>query len=239
MENYENSIIEVIKKPMGNLVADAAELGIDEIIDCIAQDAEITKNIPIIKWAFLGRSIVNNLHLSFFIKKYALFIGPIKKEIPDGFWDDQRIDELIGSRKKFINLIEETVVALDRYQAINKARILGILFIKTFKERIFTIDEYNTLLFSIELMHPYLGVKCLKQFYQYKLLMDQMNQQIDKKSKPKTWLEGSKLDFSPLASTCLLKLPKGGAYTGDLGGAYLNDLGFKFYKEVVINVESA
>lgn len=233
MANYENSVIEVIKKPASQFIADAAELGIDEIIDCIVKDADILKNVPIIKWIFLGHTIASNIHLSFFLKKYALFIGPIKKEIPDSFWDDEKINDLIGSKKKFITLIEETVIALDRYQAINKARILGILFVKTFKEKIFTIDEYNTLIFSIELMHPYRGVECLKQFYMYKLRMDTTT---DKKHKDKTWLEGSKLDFSPLSSTCLLQLPGGGAYTGDLGGAYLNDLGQKFYKEVVSKI---
>lgn len=233
MTNYKISILEVFKKPVGEFIADAAELGIDKIIEYIDKDTTIIKNLAIIKWGFLVHEVTNKIHLSFFLKKYALFIGPIKKEIPDSFWDDEKINDLIGSKKKFITLIEETVVALDRYQAINKARILGILFVKTFKEKIFTIDEYNTLIFSIELMHPYRGVECLKQFYMYKLRMDTTT---DKKHKDKTWLEGSKLDFSPLSSTCLLQLPRGGAYTGDLGGAYLNDLGQKFYKEVVSKI---
>ncbi len=233
MANNENSVIEVIKKPAGKFIEDAAELGVGEIIDCIVKDADTLKSVPFIKWISLGHTIISNVHLSFFIKKYALFIGPIKKEIPDNFWDDEKIDELIGSNKKFTTLIEETVVALDRYQAINKAKILGILFVKTFKEKIFTIDEYNTLIFSIELMHPYRGVECLKQFYSYKMHMDRTT---DKKQKDKIWPEGSKLDFSPLSSTCLIQLPRGGAYTGDLGGAYLNDFGQKFYEEVVSKI---
>jgi hypothetical protein len=236
MANHKNMFLEIIKNPVGELVTDAAELAIDEIFDRVVKDADVLKNIPILKWFFLGQSIFSNIHLSFFIKKYALFIGPIKKEISNDFWENEKFNDLTINRKKFNKIIDETIVALDRYQAINKAKILGVLFVKTFKERIFTIDEYNTLLFSIELMHPYLGLECLKQFYLYRLRMDK---KLEKETKRKTWLEGSKLDFSPLASTCLIQLPKGGANTGDLGGAYINDLGFKFYEEVVMNIESA
>lgn len=227
------SITEVIKKSTGELIKDVAELGIDEIIDRIEKDATIFKNLPVIKWAFLVHEVTNKVHLSFFLKKYALFIGPIQKEISDDFWDDEKIEELMRSKKKFTKLIEETVVALDRYQAVNKAKILGILFVKTFKEKIFTIDEYNTLIFSIELMHPHLGIECLKQFYFYRLRMEKAT---NKKEEEKIWLEGSKLDFSPLTTTCFLRLPSGGAYVGDMGGAYLNDFGQKFYVEVVSKI---
>ena len=95
------------------------------------------------------------------------------------------------------------------------------------------IDEYNTLIFSIELMHPHLGIECLRQFYFYRLRMEKA---IEKKEKDEIWLEGSKLDFSPLTTTCFLRLPGGGAYTGDMGGAYLNDLGQKFFTEVVSKI---
>lgn len=236
MEERENKMIDVIRRPAGDFFADVAELGIDEILSRMDEHVGIMKDIPIIKWLFIGRSIFGNIHLAFFIKKYALFIGPINEKIPDNFWNDERINELIGNKKKFENIIEETIVALDRYQAVNKAKLLGILFVKTFKEQLFTIEEYNTLLFSIELMHPYRGVQCLKDFYNYRLDMDKPAEQ---RRREKAWLNGSNLDFSPLATTCLLRLPKGDTSSGNLGGAFLNDLGLKFYEEVVSNVEDS
>ena len=42
----------------------------------------------------------------------------------------------------------------------------------------------------------------------------------------------SGLDFSSLSMTGFLRLPKGGAFAGDLGGAWINELGIKFYEEI-------
>jgi hypothetical protein len=230
MSNSRSSL-ELIKRPAGELIIEAADLALDDILEGIVNDSDLFEKLPIIKWAYLGRNIANNIHLSFFIKKYSAFIGPISKE--GDFWDDPKLGDLLKNEKKFNSIVDETLIALDRYQAVNKAKLLGILFVKTFKNGIFSIAEYNTLLFSIELMHPYLGLSCLKDFYEYRVKMIETS---DDEKRREVWSEGSKIEFSPLASTTLLKLPAGGVFAGDLGGAFISSLGIKFYEAVAREV---
>jgi hypothetical protein len=75
--NNDISIIKFISKPSTDFLKDVTELSIDKIISEIQKDAEILKSLPIVKWIFLGHTIANNIHLGFFLKKYALFIAAI------------------------------------------------------------------------------------------------------------------------------------------------------------------
>jgi len=144
--------------------------------------------------------------------------------------DDNRLTEIFSDKKLYSKIIEQIIISLDRYQTIQKAKMLSLLFIETFKNANFNIKEYNALIFSIENIHPSLGVECLKSFYDYK---NKMNREDDKERKDKIWLENSSLDYSPLGTTCLLRLPSGGVYCGNYGGAFINELGYKFYELVV------
>ncbi len=230
MESNKNELIHSLKNSISDFLIDAAEISLDEIIESIIQDNTIIEKIPIIKWAYLLNNIKSNIQLAFFIRKYSRFIGPIFKEKNKDFLKEESLNKIINNNKTLNRIIEQTIIAVDRYQIEDKAEYLGRLFVKTFKDRIFTFEEYNLLLFSIELMHPYIGIECLKKFYVYKFNFES---ETEEEKKRKIWLDGSRLDFSPLSTTCLLDLPKGGAFTGDLGGARLNDLGKKFYENIV------
>ena len=111
--------------------------------------------------------------------------------------------------------------------------MLGKLFVETFKNGRFTVNEYNSLMFSIELINPFEGFFRLREFYEYKQRMDNAGNDSEKRS---IWTEGAKLDYQPLAYSGLLNLPYGGAYAGNLGGAYINERGIKFYEYVVVGL---
>jgi hypothetical protein len=143
------------------------------------------------------------------------------------------VKEIFSDKKTYSKIIEQIIISLDRYQTIQKAKMLSILFVETFKNANFTIKEYNALIFSIENIHPSLGVECLKSFYDYK---NEMNSDNDKERNDKIWLENSSLDYSSLGTTGLLKLPIGDAYVGNYGGAFINELGYKFYELVVAKI---
>jgi hypothetical protein len=222
LKYYESKAFDAIKKNGNELLVSFSDLTLEEIMLTINKN-DLFKDIPIVKWLYLANNIRSNIQLASFIKKYSNFIGPINKSIPSDYFESDIIDKLL-SKNDFEKFIELSIICIDRYQTETKAKLLSILFIKTFKEKIFTIDEYNILMFSIELMHPYVGIKCLTEFYIYYEHYNNGNQ---------FTMEGRNLDFSPLASTCLLNLPKGGAFAGDIGGAFINELGIKFYENVV------
>jgi hypothetical protein len=111
--------------------------------------------------------------------------------------------------------------------------MLGILYVETFIKNNFTIKEHNTLIFSIESIHPTIGIECLKSYYDYKCEMDMTD---DKELKDQICVKNSSLDYSPLATTCLLRLPLGGTFFDNPGGAHINELGYRFYELVASKV---
>ncbi len=129
--------------------------------------------------------------------------------------------------------IREFTKAHDRFVIIDKTTVyhfgLVQLFRKTFIENIFSHNEYNKIMYSIELMHPYDGLECLESFYKLK---NEYTYASDKNDKREIWIRMSGLYFSSLSITGFLRLPKGGAFAGNLGGAWINELGTKFYEEV-------
>jgi len=145
----------------------------------------------------------------------------------------KKLNDILSNKKIFEKIIDETILALERYKTTTHAKILGILFVETFINNNFTKDEYNTLLFSIELMHPTLGINCLKNFYDCKIDLDNEKNEV---KKDEIFVKRSNIDYSPLTNTSLLKLPVGGTYFDNPGGASINDLGYKFYRLVISKI---
>ncbi|MCJ8350891.1 hypothetical protein [Moritella sp.] len=226
-----NLISKSLAKPTRELLTDVSELGLDEVIDKVSRESELLKQLPIVKWLFIGNDIRSTFQSAFFIKKYSQFIGKLSHANMSED-DSEKLLELTLDDGKIEKIVDNTILYLDRYQNELKAQLLGELFIQTFKNRSFTAKEYNSLMFSIELIHPYTGIDTLVEFYEYK---ERMDAESDDKKKREIWTEGSKIDYAPLSTSGLLKLPVGGSIMGDIGGAYLNDLGRRFYELVVCN----
>ncbi|MGR5000969.1 hypothetical protein [Vibrio celticus] len=212
--------------------AEIAEMSLDNVLETVAKDQELLKEIPVIKWVCTSISVKNSIQSAAFMKKFSSFIGQVHLE---SFIENDiaLLDEAVDVRSVTDEIIENTMVYIDRYHNEMKAKLLGKLFVETFKFNRFTIREYNSFLFSIEQIHPFEGLETLKEFYDYKKRMDTASSDEERRS---VWAEGAEIDFQSLAMSGLLNLPSGGAYAGDLGGAFINDKGVKFYEFVVKNV---
>ena len=204
-----------------------------EVIEKFLNEPKLLKDIPLIKWLFIAKDVLSIFQSAFFLQKYSSFIGPINESMKDDLLNDKKLNEIFSDKKLYSKIIDQTIISLDRYQTVQKAKLLGILFVETFKNNSFSLNEYNTLIFSIENIHPSLGFECLKSFYDYK---SEMNKEINDDMKRKIWSKNSSLDYSPLANTGLLRLPTGAAIIGNLGGASINELGYRFYELVVSKV---
>jgi hypothetical protein len=236
MENSEKKDIikSSLSDPIRELFTDIADMGLNEVIEKLIKNHELLKDIPVIKWLFVANDVRNIIQSAFFLQKYANFIGSINETMKDDLLNDGRLNKIFSDRKLFSNIIDQIIISLDRYQTINKSKMLGILFKETFKNNNFSIKEYNILIFSIENIHPSVGVECLKSFYDYKCEIDKAE---NKEMKEEIWARNSSLNYSPLATTCLLRLPEGGTYFDNFGGAYINELGYKFYELVVSKIK--
>jgi len=205
MEN--NDKYDIIKSSLlgsiKEILTDIADMSLDQLIETIKKEPNLLKDIPIIRWLLIGNDVRTIIQSAFFIKKYANFIGPINEAMKDDFENDAKLVNIFSNKKIFTEIIDQTIISLDRYQTIQKARILSLLFVETFKNNKFSIEEYNTLIFSIEFIHPSIGVKCLKSFYDYK---NEMSKEEDKEKKDDIWMKNSSLDYSPLANTGLLMI---------------------------------
>lgn len=212
--------------------AEISEMSLDNVLETVAKDQELLKEIPIIKWVCTSISVKNSIQSAAFTKKFSSFIGQVNLE---SFTENDiaLLDEAVDVRSVTDEIIENTMIYIDRYHNEMKAKLLGKLFVETFKFNRFTVREYNSLLFSIEQIHPFEGLETLKEFYDYKKRMDTASSDEERRS---VWAEGAEIDFQSLAMSGLLNLPSGGAYAGDLGGASINDQGVKFYEFVVKNV---
>jgi hypothetical protein len=235
MENNDNN--ELIRSSLldnaKEFLTDIANIGLDELMEKIIKEENILKELPVIKWLFLAHNVGNIIQKAFFLKKYSNFIGPIIENMEDDIKNVENMKEIFTDEKVYQKIIEQSIIALDRYQTTQKAKMLGILFVKTFKNKKFSIEEYNTLVFSIDNIHPAIGIKCLKNFYDYK---NEMDNEKDENKKREIWGKNSTLDFSALVNTVLLKLPNGSVRAGNFGGAFINDLGYRFYEFVATKV---
>jgi len=234
MEKDNNDIIKSsLLSQAKEIFTDVAEMGLDEIIEKIIKEQKSLKEIPIIKWLFMAHETITIFQTAFFIQKYSAFLGPINETMADDLIDDDKLKKIFSDKKTYTKTIEQIIISLDRYQTKQKAKMLGKLFVETFKNNNFTINEYNTLIFSIENIHPSLGIECLKSFFDYK---NKMKNENDKEKKEEIGTKYSTLDYSPLATTSLLRLPVGGTYFDNYGGAFINELGYKFYELVVAKI---
>ena len=57
----------------------------------------------------------------------------------------EKLEEICGSKKKLDFVIEQTLFSLDKYDAEIKARWLAKMFVATFKDKKFSVDEYNAI----------------------------------------------------------------------------------------------
>jgi len=225
----QNPITAALADPVRTVLTDLGEMGLQELVGVIAGDTGVLQKIPVVSWVITGGNAYSALQTAFFIRKYARFIGRIRNASDDG-WDPKEVEELFGSAKNYRKLIEQTMISLDRYRTELKATFLGELFVQTFRHRLFSIDEYNSLIFSIELIHPHTGLRVLKEFYDCRVAMEAAPSHDERQE---IWERSSKIDFSPLVHTGMLTLPTGASVVGNLGGAHLNDLGRRFYQYVV------
>jgi len=232
--NYKKDIMKSsLSSPLKEILTDIADMSLNDIIEKYVKEPKLLKDIPFIKWLFIAKDIMSVFQSAFFLQKYSNFIGPINESMKDDLVNDNKLKEIFSDRKLYSKIIDQIIISLDRYQTIQKAKLLGILFVETFKNSNFTINEYNTLIFSIENIHPVIGIDCLKSFYDYRC---EINKEEDKEKKENIWAKNSSLDYSPLATTGLLRLPHGGTYFDNLGGAFISELGYKFYELVVSKI---
>ncbi|WP_294961803.1 hypothetical protein [Sulfurimonas sp.] len=229
MSKKQNLIKPSNKEPVKDLLTDISEMSLDEILSTMSNQQELLENIPIIKWLFIGDKIRSNIMSAHFIKKYAYFIGQITKNLED--IDNDLLSE-IDDEKTSQQIVDYTIIYLDRYHNEFKAKLLGELFIQTFKKFHFSSKEYNSLMFSIEQIHPVDGIDKLEEFYDY---AKRMEGEINEDKKRSIWQEGAKLEYQSLATTGLLILPVGDSGIGNYGGAKLSDIGKRFYELVVLN----
>lgn len=155
-----------------------------------------------------------------FVKKYAYFIGEISSgELTEN--DAQKLEDILSPPNDIDKIIENSIIFIDRYHNEMKVKLLGKLFVQTFKHNRFTVDEYNSLMFSIEQVHPIESWSCLalKEFDECQQRLDSFTSENETQE---VWSNGAKIDFQPLLMSGLLRLPTGGSYPGDLGGAFIN-----------------
>lgn len=224
-----NPIGQSLKRQMKDFWADIAEMQLDKIINFAIKDSGPLKDLPILKGIFAVSDMHSAIQSAAFLRKYANFIGQVSLgELNED--DAKKLDAVLSSPDEIDKVIENTIIYIDRYHNEVKAKLLGKLFLETFKYHKFSVNEYNSLMFSIEQVHPVEGWSRLEDFYNYKLRLDDSTSERDTQD---IWSEGARLDFQPLLMSGLLRLPSGGSYTGDLGGAFINDKGIKFYEYVV------
>jgi hypothetical protein len=220
--NKKDDMTELIISPAKDFVLEIAEMGIGKIISDIVAQENVLSEIPIVKLGLIMNTMRNNFQLAFFLRKYSAFIGPINLYRDHAFREADLIS-IVGNKKNLDKMIERTIIAIDSYKETVIAKILGVVFVKTFKDHVFNIEEYNTILFSLDIMHPYLGLKCLEKYFSYN--RRQVSPELD--------VDRVNTDYSPLSNTGFLVLPTGGSYCGDVGGAIISKLGMKLYENVI------
>lgn len=208
-------------------LVDITEMGLDETLSFLSDNEALLKEIPIIKWIIASKDLKQSIGNMLFIRKYAAFIGQVYEDEVNGIIS---ADALRLSHEITDKIIENTIVYIERYHDELKAKLLGKLFIETFVHSHFTTHEYNSLMFSIESIHPVEGLPRLKDFYNY---WSEMESTTNDAEKQKIWQRGADIDYQPLIMSGLLILPSGAATSGNFGGAYLNEKGVRFYEYVV------
>lgn len=234
-EDKDYSAIKEFKKAVNyevlDTVNDLAQIEMKDAVVEVLEKESILADIPILKWMISGIKTISSISKILSIRKFNAFIIPIKNS---GIFSDnnykEKLEEICGSKKKLNFVIEQTLFSLDKYETEIKAKWLARLFIATFKERKFSVDEYNAIQFSIASLNPITSISTLKFYYEYRR-QKQETGIIDEELEQKR----VNTDYSPLVLSGFIKLPIGGAYLDSVGGAFINELGIKFYENVILD----
>ena len=226
-----NELIEAVNSNLLETVIDLSQIDLKAAVLALTGKESILTDIPILKWMISGIKIAYNISTILAIRKFTAFIIPIKNS---GIFDKEdykeRIEEICGTKKMLDFVMEQTLFSLDKYETEIKAKWLAKLFVTTFKEKIFTVDEYNAMQFSIGTLNPITSISTLKVYYQCKD-NSRKKENFDKELE----LKRVNTDFSPLALSGFLHLPSGGTFCDNPGGAFINDLGIRFYENVILD----
>lgn len=234
MQNIKrtNVVAQCLKSQVRDFWIDIAEIPLDGVLELALKDSDFLREIPGLKAILASIDLYSAIQSASFLKKYAHFIGQISVEKLTEE-DAKNLDVVLSSPKDIDKIIENTIIYIDRYHNELKAKLLGKLFVETFKHNRFSVKEYNSLMSSIEQVHPVEGWDCLKEFYEYD---ERLAKSSSEQETQDIWAEGAKIDFQPLLMSGLLRLPSGGSYSGDLGGAFINKKGIKFYEYIIKGV---
>lgn len=226
-----NELMEAVNSNLLETVIDLSQIDLKAAVLALTGKESILTDIPILKWMISGIKIASNISTILAIRKFNAFIIPIKNS---GIFDKgdykERIEEICGTKKMLDFVMEQTLFSLDKYETEIKAKWLAKLFVTTFKEKIFTVDEYNAMQFSIGSLNPITSISTLKVYYQCKD-NSRKKENFDKELE----LKRVNTDFSPLALSGFLHLPSGGTFCDNPGGAFINDLGIRFYENVILD----
>ena len=226
-----NELIEAVNSNLLETVIDLSQIDLKAAVLALTGKESILTDIPILKWMISGIKIASNISTILAIRKFNAFIIPIKNS---GIFDKEdykeRIEEICGTKKMLDFVMEQTLFSLDKYETEIKAKWLAKLFVTTFKEKIFTVDEYNAMQFSIGSLNPITSISTLKVYYQCKD-NSRKKENFDKELE----LKRVNSDFSPLVLSGFLHLPSGGTFCDNPGGAFIYDLGIRFYENVILD----
>ena len=207
-------LVEAINSNLLDTVIDLSQIDLKAALLALTGKDSLLADIPILKWMISGARIASNISTLHSIRKFSAFIKPIKDS---GIFENEvckeKLEEICGSKKKLDFVIEQTLFSLDKYDAEIKARWLAKMFVATFKDKKFTVDEYNAIQFSINSLNPITSISALDKDLE---------------------LKRANADFSPLVLSGFLHLPKGGTFCDNHGGAFINDLGIRFYENIIL-----
>jgi hypothetical protein len=134
-----------------DLGMDYSELFVDELIE-----NEVIKEIPIVKTFVSGIKIFSSIREKFNLKKYLVFLEHFHKgEIEEANYVEFK-DRINADKKYHDEILEKTMLIIDRLDEIRKLKILGRIFVKYVNKEI-DWNYFQTLSACLERMN----VKCI------------------------------------------------------------------------------
>lgn len=157
----KDKLSENFKKELVNnsldLGMDYSEIFVDELID-----NEVIKEIPIVKTVVSGIKIFSSIREKFNLKKYLVFLEHFHRgEIEEDNYNEFR-DKINTDKKYHDEILEKTMLIIDRLDEIRKLKILGRLFVRYVNKEI-DWSYFQTLSACLEKMN----VKCLSILSDY------------------------------------------------------------------------
>lgn len=225
-----NELVEAVNSNLLETVIDLSQIDLKAALLALTGEDSLLAEIPVLKWMISGVRITSHISAIHSIRKFSSFIKPVKDSTIFENEDCKRkLVEICGSQKKLDFVIEQTLFSLDKYDSEIKAKWLAKLFISTFKDKIFSVEEYNAIQFSINSLNPITSIKTLESYYKY--YKERINNgNIDEEQEQ----ERLNTDFSSLVLSGFLSLPHGGTYSALAEKVSINDLGVRFYENVII-----